>query len=859
MSLPSFLGNNNTNGTANGGTTTLPSFLQDNDMYCQETNTTTLPAFLRRNSNQTTQTHTILPNFLRRPFLTNSNINDPNKKEKVLLDTYMKRLKADNKRATTSIQLSRNKRKVQNITIMIPRDILPEEIWENRKGKQSKMNINIFLTNINVLITDARYLQDVAVLLLNKLASLEPGRRQRYLQILMSNMSQVSLDTLLADSANINIEDTSERYKHKVNFNFSNEQSAIAARENEIKERSLKDVQTFEHNKQAMLGIMLRVIQEKMNGVLHKQVDKTNSNHYKSVSTVADEAIKSGEFAIIIKEENPFKKPIVPTPLKQLISEEEYKKCTEYQQLVYKYIEQASLSQDDIDDWEQDGNQKGQPPLLNQPIVRCVCCGKQFRYFSLSIAIGQLFTRQNLLVQHLLKCMKFRLTHPIDYTKLLKRNGKAWTSHSANNIDKYIEAVTGLSIDNLPVVPVIYKHQNIIDKAAKIAAMPIDDNNTPRHEDHVPIADIYQRQGIIKLIYTLVCISLISPHSDERKNGEYDSVEYYEKLFRAKAEVNINDFREDDWEYMFDKYGASSCSTLMYIYSMRHLQKACAKGGCKSATSLFGSSHESNHVEADGAEPGSLAALTKGFDLCSTHKKKRILIVVIEFGLIRSECLIHHNIWGYKLSYDDMPSECVGKYDDLTEKRLFCDVQDTDRCKRLHRLMDEFDARVGTLTAEEVRRRVKEVTGYEPEDLSLFRDAESNSAGVYSNTEEPKEFDELNKEEKLRVLKQTEYYFERRETGGCYMCDFTTNNRARRDFGNHHAHHVKEEDKEFGPSECLKKSFKDGRKERRKCCPLCGECHIRVHNTKSYAEKFNTMFGKKYKLKKKGIIERKNR
>jgi len=853
MSIPSFFGNNNTNATANGGTTTLPLFLQDNDTYCQETNTTTLPAFLR-NSNQTTQPPTILPNFLQRLFLTNtSNINDPTI---LLLDKYMKGLKDENKKAVNTIRLTNNKRKIQDIKIVsVPKDIFPKEILVNIKGQSKKnktMEITISLSRINVLVTDARYLKDVGLVLINKLASLETSRRQRYLQILMNDVSLISLDTLLADNANIIFKEKGGIRNTKLNFN--DEQSAITARVNEINERKLKNVDTFENTKQAMFEIMLRVIQDKLNGVLRNQGDNTNSN-YKTVSKVANDAIENGYFDGIIMEKNPFQQPIAPISLKQLIPEDDYKKCTEDQQITYKYIEQSSLSQKDIDDWEQDNKQKGQPPLLNQPIVRCKCCGKQFRYTSLSMAMRDLFTKSNFLVKHLLECNKFRFSHPIDYAKLWKRNGKAkaWL-YLHNNI----EAVTGLSANILPVVPLVYDHEVTIKKAKEIADEPIDNNNTPRHEDHVPISEIYQRPGIIKLIKILACISLISSVSAERKkrNGEYDSVEFYVKLFQELAGVNVNTFREGDWEYMFDKYGASQCSTLMYIYSMRHLQKACAKGGCKSATSLFGSSHESNHVEADGAEPGSPAAQTKSFSLSVENKTKRILVVAWEVGLTRIECQIHHNIWGHKVSYNNMPSECIGTYEDLTEKRLFCDVQDTEKCKRLHRLMDDFATRVGDLTAAEVRRGVTDLTGYQPEDLSLFRDAESNIAGVY-NTEEPKLFDELDEKEKLKILKQTEYYFERRETGGCFMCDFTTNNRPRRDFGNLHAHHVKETEKEFGPSQCMKKSFKDGRKERRKCCPLCGECHSRVHHTKSYAEKFNYMFGNIYKLKSKGIIDRK--
>jgi len=853
MSIPSFFGNNNTNATANGGTTTLPLFLQDNDTYCQETNTTTLPAFLR-NSNQTTQPPTILPNFLQRLFLTNtSNINDPTI---LLLDKYMKGLKDENKKAVNTIRLTNNKRKIQDIKIVsVPKDIFPKEILVNIKGQSKKnktMEITISLSRINVLVTDARYLKDVGLVLINKLASLETSRRQRYLQILMNDVSLISLDTLLADNANIIFKEKGGIRNTKLNFN--DEQSAITARVNEINERKLKNVDTFENTKQAMFEIMLRVIQDKLNGVLRNQGDNTNSN-YKTVSKVANDAIENGYFDGIIMEKNPFQQPIAPISLKQLIPEDDYKKCTEDQQITYKYIEQSSLSQKDIDDWEQDNKQKGQPPLLNQPIVRCKCCGKQFRYTSLSMAMRDLFTKSNFLVKHLLECNKFRFSHPIDYAKLWKRNGKAkaWL-YLHNNI----EAVTGLSANILPVVPLVYDHEVTIKKAKEIADEPIDNNNTPRHEDHVPISEIYQRPGIIKLIKILACISFISSVSAERKkrNGEYDSVEFYVKLFQELAGVNVNTFREGDWEYMFDKYGASQCSTLMYIYSMRHLQKACAKGGCKSATSLFGSSHESNHVEADGAEPGSPAAQTKSFSLSVENKTKRILVVAWEVGLTRIECQIHHNIWGHKVSYNNMPSECIGTYEDLTEKRLFCDVQDTEKCKRLHRLMDDFATRVGDLTAAEVRRGVTDLTGYQPEDLSLFRDAESNIAGVY-NTEEPKLFDELDEKEKLKILKQTEYYFERRETGGCFMCDFTTNNRPRRDFGNLHAHHVKETEKEFGPSQCMKKSFKDGRKERRKCCPLCGECHSRVHHTKSYAEKFNYMFGNIYKLKSKGIIDRK--
>ena len=259
-----------------------------------------------------------------------------------------------------------------------------------------------------------------------------------------------------------------------------------------------------------------------------------------------------------------------------------------------------------------------------------------------------------------------------------------------------------------------------------------------------------------------------------------------------------------------------------------------------------GGPDHSNHVEADGAQPGSPEAMTKSFGLSIYAARYFILYVVHEFVKIRRECALHHNIWGWGdgvlIPYDEMPAECTGTYGKPADDdyRLFCAVQVTPKCKELHDLMNGFVCRLDTLTGKEVTDWVEEITKYKCVDLAIFNEDE---------------FDKLPNYKKEILLKKIEYNFERRETGGCFLCkkDFLT--RALRDFGALHGHHISEENKEFNPSECVNMSWEAGRLERKKCCPLCVECHLLVHHNKKKAAQFNDeMARRNYVVKAKGVI-----
>ena len=97
----------------------------------------------------------------------------------------------------------------------------------------------------------------------------------------------------------------------------------------------------------------------------------------------------------------------------------------------------------------------------------------------------------------------------------------------------------------------------------------------------------------------------------------------------------------------------------------------------------------------------------------------------------------------------------------------------------------------------------------------------------------------LTNKEKTKILKKIEYYYEKREDGGCFLCGESFQNNATRDLGGLHGHHVSQENKEFEPSQCLRMGFVKGRLERRKCCPLCAICHLMVHNDEGTATKFD--------------------
>lgn len=149
-------------------------------------------------------------------------------------------------------------------------------------------------------------------------------------------------------------------------------------------------------------------------------------------------------------------------------------------------------------------------------------------------------------------------------------------------------------------------------------------------------------------------------------------------------------------------------------------------------------------------------------------------------------------------------------------------TKETTECKRLHKTIEDLSSNCSEMTGDALFQRIEEVqASYRAADLALCSALD---------------FDSANNDKRRRMLKQIEYYYEKRSIKGCFLCDERIINSPLREFALIDAHHVSEEDKEFNPSECVQRSLEAGRLERRKCCPLCKGCHIGVHNDDNIAE-----------------------
>ena len=192
-------------------------------------------------------------------------------------------------------------------------------------------------------------------------------------------------------------------------------------------------------------------------------------------------------------------------------------------------------------------------------------------------------------------------------------------------------------------------------------------------------------------------------------------------------------------------------------------------------------------------------------------------------------------------------------YPDVEEVVPFSVVQDSKKGREVHALIDKLVANINDDNADDavyVTTCVEEATGYNRMDLADF---------------ENKEYDDAKPSDKINFLKMIEYYFERREAGGCFMscCDKRFRNKPRKDFCWFDGHHASSDSKEDEPSRYRNMSVEKARLERRRCVPLCRPCHMEVHHTPGKDNEFMTELKNEHTVgddgqiekKKKGIVE----
>ena len=514
-----------------------------------------------------------------------------------------------------------------------------------------------------------------------------------------------------------------------------------------------------------------------------------------------------------------------------------------------KYFRMANATQED----ENNNNLSRLPMSIRtkrgQPCIECTCCGKHLFYSSQVVAEWMI---SNGLDKHLKQCEEFKKKLSTSEYKDFIDSCQLKSSHSTSRVFQsnhhhFSNVVRRLCRVSYGANPIIYNHQEMVEHARQVYTLP--ENKT--HENHIPVHEILAEKGMETLIGSLLNLTTFSKNSEDKKNFQrlVDSsssnpqLDFISNLFKKHAGVDVSIFR-DDWDERFEKYPVGNNCHAMFIYTMRHKQKCCAKCGKKFKSTLFGNEGESNHIRADGALPGSEEANTKSHDITITTAGWALERNTWEFGETQIECTECHNHFGSTKPYSELPDEYFGKsFDDLNSIRMYSDVQESDECKDVHRVIDELMAgEKDDIEYDELESRLK-VQRFNIRDISLFdsdewKKADSSKRGVF--------------------VKQIEYYFEKRSTGGCFLCKTPFHHLATKKLCGLDGHHVDEESKDHNPAQSTKLSLEEGRFERSKCCPLCKDCHRGVHNVQLKSEQFDKMYDKSYTTASDGVIKRKS-
>ena len=522
-------------------------------------------------------------------------------------------------------------------------------------------------------------------------------------------------------------------------------------------------------------------------------------------------------------------------PLYEQVEDDEMLGFTRAAKESLKHFRMADVTKDDVSNVSKHVDQSYKPKL-GQPCIECIYCEKHLFYSSQVMAED---TVSRGLDRHLQTCAKFKeklsTTEYKEFVDVCKmkssdKNSKVCRSNS----HQFHKVVRRLCRVSYGANPIVYNHQEMVEHAKQVYNRPT--NKT--HENHIPVHEILADEKMEVLIGILLNMAAYKTNSDDTKNFKYIS-----KLFKEQAGVDVNTFR-DDWEEKFEIYSVGNNCHAMFIYTMRHKQKCCAKCGKEFKSTLFGNDGESNHIRADGALPGSADFNSKSHEIAIGTAGMAIETNIWEFGETQIECGECHNHFGSTKPYWMLPDDYFGQsFDDLNSIRMYSDVQESDECKDVHRVIDELMAgEKDDIEYDELESRLK-VQRFNIRDISLFdsdewKKADSSKRGVF--------------------VKQLEYYYEKRSTGGCFLCNQPFHSLATKKLCALDGHHVDENSKDHNPAQSIKLSLEEGRLERSKCCPLCKDCHRGVHNVQFKSEQFDKMYDKSYTTVSGGVIKRKS-
>ena len=743
------------------------------------------------------------------------------------LSTYMKSVN----NVINCVYLKKQNKKRDTVEVRInPRS-------KSFNGHDGKAIRNMYISTIK-LVTEASIVADMMSVLLIKLLELDDNdSRIEYLTKVLESPSTWEEGYASHARASILI-------SHQRKPNFSSDADIKAAYSNEMKARDFPSNESSIVNSEQNDIFVKQTVQVFMNKLVPPIKDIKMTSYEKAII----EAIESETFNDVITDTNPYKPPTAPQhdSLLCMLKSDEINKVRGDIKLALGQFRPTCFTNEDVQ--RAVGNNKTNVrPLESQPCFECVLCRTKIGYNSTANAKDKITSRlswDDYFIPHLLSCDEFNKKER-EYSLLVKETDQCKNANSGFTN----EMATRLSRLDKPV-PIVYNHQERIAEARKtfeLAKEKFGDVNP----NHVPLYRIFSDPKFEKLIKYIIC------HDSISQNVNYDLASLAD-IFERLGGVNIYEFRTpDEWKSIFVNKNASRILHQMYLFTLRARQEECAQAKPEEypvENKRFGGglTHQSNHIRADGAPPESEDAKSKNFELSCGNVSRSIIELTDEACLTMFTSVVYHNTgWAWDKTNRDMPTELFRKegYPDVENVVPFSVVQDSDKGRKVHALIDALVANIDdnseeTYKAEYVTKLVEEATGYDRRDLADF---------------ENKKYDDAKPSGKINFLKMIEYYFERREAGGCFMscCDERFRNRPRKDFCWFDGHHASRDSKEDEPSQYHKMSVEQARLERRKCVPLCRPCHIEVHHTPGKENEFREELAKEHTVGDDGQIEKK--